>query len=818
MAARSRCARIPAAALLLLGAGCGRRSADPYRETVALVKRGELKAALESADAGLRAEPSWRWRLLKAQILITGGQAVDAARFLASMPAPTDPENLARWRMYQGQADYMQSDLAGAETAIGQARSLAKDLGIPLLDAEIDMRTATLALSRGDPANPDLATADPLFRHALAVAAAHGNSYLAANAMGNLGVMYMRASRCDQGIYWLDRARGEFERLGSRVLYARTLGNLGVCYQHLGDYDQAIRAYREAEQGSRASGNLRDQQTWLGSIATTELEQGRYAEAAEGLRAALAIALQAGDKESAAWWLNNLTMASVNLGDLDAAERYNRQTAQLGVSEWSDYYRRLHEAEIAAARKDLDRAEKLFDAVLTHPSQDPAPVLDAEAGLAAVLIKTNRPDAAGAEFRKSMALIERQRSQLLREDYQLSYLASMMTTYQRYVDFLVTRGRDEQALEVAESSRARLLDEKLHATAAGATPLNASKIEGLARSSNSVLLSYWLGAERSFVWLITPEGVELHQLPPEKKIAALVESYRAFIETLRDPLDAEFPAARELSQILLGQVRDKLKPGARVLVVPDRSLNSLNFETLPDPENPSHYLIDRVTLSVAPSLALLAAAPRSYPKPSPSLLLIGNPEPAVEEYPRLPYAAQEVELIARNVPGRHKVFEGAAAHPLAYRAANPENFTWIHFAAHASANRENPLDSALILSRDATGYALSARQVMDVPLHASLVTLSACRSAGAKTYSGEGLVGLSWAFLRAGARNVVAGLWDVTDLSTARLMADFYSSLAQGSPPAEALREAKLHLVESKGAYRKPFYWGPFQLYAGAGL
>jgi len=105
---------------------------------------------------------------------------------------------------------------------------------------------------------------------------------------------------------------------------------------------------------------------------------------------------------------------------------------------------------------------------------------------------------------------------------------------------------------------------------------------------------------------------------------------------------------------------------------------------------------------------------------------------------------------------------------------------------------------------------------MNVPLHADLVTLSACSSAGARTYSGEGSVGLSWAFLRAGARNVVAGLWDVNDMSTASLMADFYSRLTRGAAPTDALREAKLRLVHSSGAYRKPFYWGPFQLYTGA--
>jgi CHAT domain-containing protein/Flp pilus assembly protein TadD len=808
-------------ALILLG-GCAWRSAGSpdlaYREADRLLRRGELKAALTQAESGIRAEPSWRFRLLKAQILLTGGDAVEGSRYLASLSAPADAEIHARWRMLQAQADYMQSDFLAAETALTESESLAHLLRLPLLDAEIEMRRATLTLRRGEPEQ-----ADPMFRQVLDIAGAHGDSYLAANAMGNLGVMYMNASRCDQGIYWLDRAREEFTRLGSEVLYAKTIGNLAVCYAHLGDYDKAISYYEEAERGSRKAGNQRDLQTWLGGIATAQLEQGNYAQAVEGFRPALAIALQSGDKESAGWWLNNLTSASINLGNLDAADQYSRQAAGLGVSSWTDYYRRLTEAQIAAARHELDRAEKLFSALLTRPSQDPAAILGAETGLADVLMQLGRADAADAEFRKALALIERQRSQLIREEYKLSYLASLIETYQKYVDYLVTRNRIAQALEVAESSRARLLDEKLNAGGRAGRGASAPALEQLARSSKCLLLSYWLGPRRSFLWAVGPDGVELYVLPPERKIAPLVEAYRSFIEGLRDPLDSEFPAGRQLSEMLLGPVRGALGAGAHVLVIPDRALNSLNFETLPDPEDASRYLIDRVTVSVAPSLGLVASGARGAVESAPSILLIGNPESAVEEYPRLPHAAREIALIKQSLSNsRHVVFEGAEARPAAYRESMPAGFTWIHFAAHASANRESPLDSALILSRDPShdnaGYTLSARDVMDVPLNAALVTLSACRSAGAKTYSGEGLVGLSWAFLRAGAHSVVAGLWDVTDLSTANLMADFYGELAKNVPPADALRAAKLNLIHSHGAYRKPFYWGPFQLYVGAGL
>lgn len=93
---------------------------------------------------------------------------------------------------------------------------------------------------------------------------------------------------------------------------------------------------------------------------------------------------------------------------------------------------------------------------------------------------------------------------------------------------------------------------------------------------------------------------------------------------------------------------------------------------------------------------------------------------------------------------------------------------------------------------------------------ADLVTISACYSAG-RSYSGDGLVGLSWTFLRAGAHNVVAALWDVSDASTVQLMEKFYDSLNKGGSPDAALRAAKLSSPHGK-EFHNPFYWAPFQL------
>jgi CHAT domain-containing protein len=134
------------------------------------------------------------------------------------------------------------------------------------------------------------------------------------------------------------------------------------------------------------------------------------------------------------------------------------------------------------------------------------------------------------------------------------------------------------------------------------------------------------------------------------------------------------------------------------------------------------------------------------------------------------------------------------------------------------ASRTDPLDSAIILSRTSTAedsFKLYARDIMQHPIDARLVTIAACYGGGTRSFAGEGLVGLSWAFLRAGAHNVIGALWEVSDQSAPRLMDSLYQGIEKGEPPSAALRQAKLSLLHAPGDFRRPFFWASFQLYTG---
>jgi len=275
-----------------------------------------------------------------------------------------------------------------------------------------------------------------------------------------------------------------------------------------------------------------------------------------------------------------------------------------------------------------------------------------------------------------------------------------------------------------------------------------------------------------------------------------------------------------LYQMLVGPSHDALAKHKKMVIISDDFLSGLNFETLVV-ENPKmHYWIEDVTVSNASSLRLMSSVQSTRGGTHGKLLLIGDPITPDPAYPALLKAAEELRNIERHFAlDDRKSITRAEATPAAYLENSPERYDYIHFVAHGTASVTSPLDSAVILSRPTSqsdSFKLYARDVISHPLRASLVTISTCYGAGTRSYAGEGLVGLSWAFLRAGAHNVIGALWEVNDISTPQLMDRFYAELAKGERPEAALRTAKLSLLNSGTALSIPFYWAPFQIYTGS--
>jgi len=142
-------------------------------------------------------------------------------------------------------------------------------------------------------------------------------------------------------------------------------------------------------------------------------------------------------------------------------------------------------------------------------------------------------------------------------------------------------------------------------------------------------------------------------------------------------------------------------------------------------------------------------------------------------------------------------------------------FNYLHFATHGLIDEESPGLSSLVLTSEKSsgedGF-LQAAEIFDLKLNADLVVLSACQTGLGKLIRGEGMVGLTRAFMYAGTPSVVVSLWSVSDISTADLMGEFYKNLIKNKlSKTDALRKAQLSLMTDE-KYAHPFYWAPFIL------
>lgn len=805
--------RIAAVLLALLLFACSRRSEQLdglFESATASFRNGELQAALDQAERGKSiSSPGtadhWKFELLRCEILLARRAAGDVLSIL-QRPIPDGPEFReirARRKLLEGQAMISMGKFAEAAPILEEAFARAKNGGFGdiLTNIEILEGSRLARLRRWDEAEARLLSAVERARK-------HRDRYLEAGATVNLGMIRLTRHRFEEAAARFERALALAEG-HAQLLYSLALANLSICYYRLGEIDRAIAIQTKAIALHERFGENAYLANTLGEAGSAHALAGRFKESIAFFERAYRLSTKLKRTADAAIWAGNMAAVYAELGDWDSAERWNREAAQLKkqIGARPLVYNILNDARIASGRQDWKRAAALYQQALNDSDKVPAVIWDAHAGLGLVALNRGDASAASRHFAAALKVVEETRSDLLRTDFKISFLGRLIDLYQRAVEALLLQGKQEQALVVADSSRAQVLAER-----SGIVRSKRYSPEDLKRAAarrNAVVLSYWLTPQGFYVWVVTPEEIRLVKLAPVTEIAPLVEEFREAVQRhLADPAATPLRAGDRLYQLVVEPVQDWVAKARSVIIVPDGPLQELNFETLPVPGK-SRYWIEDVEVSVAPSVAMLADS-RPASRKARSILVIGDPVPEDPAYPKLAHAAREIDSILAAFPSIEKtVYVGSEATPAAYRKANPSQFSFIHFAAHAVANRESPLDSAVLL----TGNKLYARDVMDLPLNADLVTVSACRGAGSRIYSGEGLVGFAWAFQRAGARNVVAGVWDVNDRSTALLMKELYAGIAQGQTPAKALRGAKLKLMASSPNFHKPYYWGAFQLY-----
>lgn len=343
----------------------------------------------------------------------------------------------------------------------------------------------------------------------------------------------------------------------------------------------------------------------------------------------------------------------------------------------------------------------------------------------------------------------------------------------------------------------------------------------------TVLLEYALGDSASFVWVVDGKGSDLVQLPRRTIIDPEVRRLRDALARVDGGEAALLKSSRALYETLVGPAEARLKGAKTVLIVPDGSLFELPFEALLAGEpvaggdwRKQPFFARSHAVLYAPSstvYAAMKAAPneREYDH---DLLAVGNPDlTALTENGKplapLPFANEEVVAISERVKDSRKiVLTGAAASEAAVKhELGNDAPRVVHLATHGLVDAREPIRSSVALSPSdhEDGY-FHTLEILAIPMHSQLVVMSACESARGEISRGEGVVGLSRAFLASGAGSVVASLWSVSDESTAQLMKTFYDRMfGKKRSASRALNEARLALLDTE-KYSHPFYWSPF--------
>ncbi|HEY1938101.1 MAG TPA: CHAT domain-containing tetratricopeptide repeat protein [Candidatus Angelobacter sp.] len=741
------------------------------------------------------------------------GSPAKALDLLQPDPPANIPEEVFWYRkLIQAYALCQLKDYAGAEDRFSQAGHLIGERHDGL--TEIAYFRGRCALLRRE-----WQKAEEYFHEVIRPGAA-SDLYLKAYALAGLGWSSMQDLRYEEAIDWYGQDETAARALNAIPLEEQALGNLGFLYAQLHDFAKAEKNSADAESIASQLHIPRDEQHWLLDVGRVQNERGHSGAAEETYKRALALATKFDDRSIAAKCLHNLTSLKIEQGDLELAQKFHQMGYDLGLTGDDLELWRLDQAKILKAHADFTKAMlELRELLQQIESEDQQSrkiryalrwyLQDQIALLYAVL-----GNAAEAErwFQSGIATVDEAAKNMQSEEFQTS-IRDNMPVFDDYVAFLVNQKQPAKALQVAQLGRARTLLKAKPGRKVENVDIWVGRIQAYLRRSNAILFSYFATQSECYLWVVTSDQVRLFPLGKSgPDLDNLIESYRQEIQQ-HLPIDAS-PASKTLFQVLVQPASELIPRGAHVIVIADSQIYSVNFETLISPHISDHYWIEDVDIQNASSIDLLTTQDRRR-IPTKGLLLIGAAAQADPDFAELPHAPEEMESVRRHFPaGETTAFTGKNATPGSYLQSHPGSFKFIHLATHGTPNALEPLESAIILSSDAGGkFKLLGRDIVKVPLNAELVTISACEGVGTNIQSLEGLLGLEWAFMRAGAHQVVAALWDVDDSITPGLMDDFYGELQKGRTAADALRHAKLAMLHAGGFHATPYYWAALQLY-----
>lgn|GEM_PF-4053588 len=721
------------------------------------------------------------------------------------------PDNFAR-SLHNLASVY--SDLGDLETAIlllGQALSLKRQINLDQLD--IALTISRIGNSRGDLGEYE--TALQLHFEAMTILESEApNSQYIAREYNNIGANYLRLKQLGFAMAWLEKSlllKRSFSPDSLEV--ADTLNNLGCCKEMMGDVDEAIAFHSEALQirmrivpGSYVVAYS------LSNLGSCFIAKGQGSNAISALNDALEI--QNTNEHHTHWISTAWSLANVlwNCGEAKQSREMYRQIWQRIVGGF----------------------DKIVDSVSSRAYATRFFELASDLCVTEARISNGKAVWEIIEASRARALI-RSMTERTAGDEELDALRRRFdANYARYVgrEFKGSVQSQIKVLNLEFMRYQHLHEMREFGVSTFATNQNF-ELERVELLEGTLAIAYmvcrrvtvvaWLDHQGAFGVELIEFGSEDHaDNPNEFGWRTRINNFSVFNQPQMTSQEWERQGREWFNQVFPVCIRNKVLESSTLVIFPDQELWQLPFHSLVSPKN--EYLGTTKQIVLAHSLGSYCSLEKSARTTQGSVIIVGksNFELMVDGSPEtsnlskdpylkvgnLVHAVEEAQVIA----GLYNVIPLLEVNATTKTVLDKiSSAKCVHLASHSFVDDTEPMLSGVLLSGE--DGPLRAYHILESRMIANIVVLSACNTGCGSQYPGEGLVGLTYSFLRSGCRSVVASLWTVDDEATKEFMFILHSKL-QDQSVANAMQCAMKSMHE-KGY--TPYYWSAFCLYGSLG-
>jgi CHAT domain-containing protein/tetratricopeptide (TPR) repeat protein len=677
----------------------------------------------------------------------------------------------------------------------------------------------------------------------------------------NLGNTYDSLGDFRRAIEYHEKSLKIAEETKDKAGEAGYLTNLGTTYHRIGEFIKAAEYYKKALDTIRHTGKRGVESICYGGLGNIYYSLREFRNALEHYKKSLAIAKAIGDRVGESRCYTNLGNTSYSLGSVDEAIKYHETSLDISVdigdkdgeansygnlgliyNSMGDFQRAIesHKSSLEIARKtgDVDR-ERVNNLNL------------------GVAYYNREPETAYNYFKKSIDLSEAIGRSLIDEQNEIGFYGVVADAYKSMIPLCMQLEKEEEAFHYTERSKSKafldmlsttdlkpsdkliekksLLDDEdacltslreiqmRHLTGT-AISVELGEVDGILRKlselhdemetidpeyvfmrrgkplsldiiretitcnlRDAVLVEYFATDDKLFIFVVSKKGLHVKPISISKeKLLSLIDAYRGEPNGFQGMIGNTW---LELSKYLIESISEYLSQSDLIYLIPYGALHYLPIHALELNGDP---LIKNHPVCYCPAASII---PFCKNKGSGKLEYCASFGIVFEE------EAKGVAKLFDTVPYRDKT----ATKKNVIECVNNDI---IHLSCHGYFDNLDPLSSGILLHDK---EVLTAREIFNLRINAELVTLSACETGRNERRPGDELIGLTRAFLYAGAPSVVVSLWSVNANSTQELMFEFYRLLRSGKDKARALQGAQIEIMKQK-EYALPYFWAPFVL------